>query len=170
MAQSSAQQTLRRLTVIVGLQWMGATLGLPLLPLFLEHRDGTPSVDRTRHGVVLRGGYRHAVRLWPPGRQVRSPTSPGTQSHHLRTREHDLSLAHLCAVVCSHALRPRRLGRSDRGRVHVGGGVALSRSATRAGRCHGSSPPSSSGSPSDRSSGWPPRCTTSAGRSSRPAS
>jgi len=44
MAQSSAQQTLRRLTIIVGLQWMGATLGLPLLPLFLEHRDGTPSV------------------------------------------------------------------------------------------------------------------------------
>jgi DHA1 family multidrug resistance protein-like MFS transporter len=44
MAQSSAQQTLRRLTVIVGLQWMGATLGLPLLPLFLEHRDGTPTV------------------------------------------------------------------------------------------------------------------------------
>jgi MFS transporter, DHA1 family, multidrug resistance protein len=44
MAQSSAQQTLNRLTVIVGLQWMGATLGLPLLPLFLEHRDGTPSV------------------------------------------------------------------------------------------------------------------------------
>jgi MFS family permease len=44
MAQSSAQETLRRLTIIVGLQWMGATLGLPLLPLFLEHRDGTPSV------------------------------------------------------------------------------------------------------------------------------
>src|SRR6202167_1210575 len=44
MAQSSANQTWRRLTVIVGIQWMGATLGLPLLPLFLEHRDGTPSV------------------------------------------------------------------------------------------------------------------------------
>jgi MFS transporter, DHA1 family, multidrug resistance protein len=44
MAESSANQTLRRLTVIVGIQWMGATLGLPLLPLFLEHRDGTPSV------------------------------------------------------------------------------------------------------------------------------
>lgn len=44
MAQSSAQQTLRRLTVIVAIQWMGATLGLPLLPLFLEHRDGTPSI------------------------------------------------------------------------------------------------------------------------------
>jgi DHA1 family multidrug resistance protein-like MFS transporter len=40
----SAQRTLRRLTVIVALQWMGATLGLPLLPLFLEHRGGTPSV------------------------------------------------------------------------------------------------------------------------------
>lgn len=44
MAQRGAQTTLRRLTVIVGLQWMGATFGLPLLPLFLEHRDGTPSV------------------------------------------------------------------------------------------------------------------------------
>jgi DHA1 family multidrug resistance protein-like MFS transporter len=44
MAQSSAQQTLRRLTIIVAIQWMGATLGLPLLPLFLEHRDGTPRV------------------------------------------------------------------------------------------------------------------------------
>jgi DHA1 family multidrug resistance protein-like MFS transporter len=44
MAQSSAQQTLRRLTLIVAIQWMGATLGLPLLPLFLEHRDGTPRV------------------------------------------------------------------------------------------------------------------------------
>src|SRR6202453_222679 len=44
MAQSSAQQTLRRLTVIVAIQWMGATLGLPLLPLFLERRHGTPSV------------------------------------------------------------------------------------------------------------------------------
>jgi DHA1 family multidrug resistance protein-like MFS transporter len=43
MAQSSANQTLRRLTVIVGIQWMGATLGLPLLPLFLERRGGTPS-------------------------------------------------------------------------------------------------------------------------------
>ncbi len=30
--------------VIVGLQWLGASLGLPLLPLFLEHRGGTPSV------------------------------------------------------------------------------------------------------------------------------
>ena len=41
---STPQQTLRRLTIIVGIQWMGATLGLPLLPLFLEHRGGTPSV------------------------------------------------------------------------------------------------------------------------------
>jgi DHA1 family multidrug resistance protein-like MFS transporter len=44
MAQSGAQRTLRRLTIIVAIQWMGATLGLPLLPLFLEHRGGTPSV------------------------------------------------------------------------------------------------------------------------------
>ncbi len=42
--QSTPQQTLRRLTIIVGIQWMGATLGLPLLPLFLEHRGGTPSI------------------------------------------------------------------------------------------------------------------------------
>ena len=44
MAQSTPQQTLRRLTVIVAIQWMGATLGLPLLPLFLERRGGSPSV------------------------------------------------------------------------------------------------------------------------------
>ncbi|MGC2485966.1 MAG: MFS transporter [Acidimicrobiales bacterium] len=43
MARSTAQSTLRRLTVIVAIQWMGATLGLPLLPLFLERRHGTPS-------------------------------------------------------------------------------------------------------------------------------
>jgi MFS family permease len=30
--------------VIVAIQWMGASLGLPLLPLFLEHRGGTPTV------------------------------------------------------------------------------------------------------------------------------
>ncbi len=44
MAQSGAQRTLRRLTIIVAIQWMGATLGLPLLPLFLERRGGTPSI------------------------------------------------------------------------------------------------------------------------------
>ena len=41
---STPQQTLNRLTVIVLIQWMGATLGLPLLALFLEHRGGTPHV------------------------------------------------------------------------------------------------------------------------------
>jgi len=41
---SSPNQTLRRLTLIVAIQWMGATLGLPLLPLFLEHRGGTPTI------------------------------------------------------------------------------------------------------------------------------
>jgi MFS family permease len=41
---STPRQTLRRLTVIVAIQWVGAALGLPLLPLFLEHRGGTPSV------------------------------------------------------------------------------------------------------------------------------
>ncbi len=40
----SAQQSLRRLTIIVAMQWMGATLGLPLLPLFLEQRRGTASL------------------------------------------------------------------------------------------------------------------------------
>ena len=44
MVTSTPQQTLRRLTVIVAIQWMGATLGLPLLPLFLEHRGGVPTV------------------------------------------------------------------------------------------------------------------------------
>lgn len=44
MPGSSPRQTLRRLTVIVAIQWVGAALGLPLLPLFLEHRGGTPSV------------------------------------------------------------------------------------------------------------------------------
>jgi len=41
---STPQQTLNRLTIIVLIQWMGATLGLPLLPLFLEHRGGSPHV------------------------------------------------------------------------------------------------------------------------------
>jgi DHA1 family multidrug resistance protein-like MFS transporter len=41
---STSQQTLNRLTVIVLIQWMGATLGLPLLPLFLEHRGGSPHI------------------------------------------------------------------------------------------------------------------------------
>lgn len=44
MPVSSPQQTLNRLTIIVLIQWMGATLGLPLLPLFLEHRGGSPHV------------------------------------------------------------------------------------------------------------------------------
>jgi len=41
---STPQQTLNRLTIIVFIQWMGATLGLPLLPLFLEHRGGSPHI------------------------------------------------------------------------------------------------------------------------------
>jgi hypothetical protein len=44
VTQSTPRQTLRRLTIIVAIQWMGATLGLPLLPLFLEHRGGVPTV------------------------------------------------------------------------------------------------------------------------------
>ncbi len=44
MSTPSARHTLRRLTLIVALQWTGATLGLPLLPLFLEHRGGTPTI------------------------------------------------------------------------------------------------------------------------------
>lgn len=44
MPKSTPKQALRRLTTIVALQWMGATLGLPLLPLFLEHRGGTPTI------------------------------------------------------------------------------------------------------------------------------
>ena len=44
MPKSTPKQTLNRLTFIVAVQWMGATLGLPLLPLFLEHRGGTPTI------------------------------------------------------------------------------------------------------------------------------
>lgn len=49
MPNSTPQTTLRRLTLIVAIQWMGSTLGLPLLPLFLEHRGGTPSII----GVIM---------------------------------------------------------------------------------------------------------------------
>jgi len=42
VAATTPNQTLRRLSAVVTIQWMGATLGLPLLPLFLEHRGGTP--------------------------------------------------------------------------------------------------------------------------------
>lgn len=44
MPLTNPKTTLRRLTIIVAIQWMGATLGLPLLPLFLEHRGGTPTI------------------------------------------------------------------------------------------------------------------------------
>ena len=44
MPKSTPKQTLNRLTFIVAVQWMGATLGLPLLPLFLEHRGGTSTI------------------------------------------------------------------------------------------------------------------------------
>ena len=44
MPVSTPRQTLNRLTIIVLIQWMGATLGLPLLALFLEHRGGSPHV------------------------------------------------------------------------------------------------------------------------------
>ena len=44
MPLTDPRKTLRRLTIIVAIQWMGATLGLPLLPLFLEHRGGTPTI------------------------------------------------------------------------------------------------------------------------------
>jgi len=44
MARSTPQQTLQRLRIIVAIQFMGATLGLPLLPLFLEHRGGNPTI------------------------------------------------------------------------------------------------------------------------------
>lgn len=44
MAQSTPQQTLERLRIIVAIQFLGSTLGLPLLPLFLEHRGGTPTI------------------------------------------------------------------------------------------------------------------------------
>ncbi len=40
---------LRRLTVIVAMQYVGSTLGLPLLALFLNHRGGSPTVV----GIVI---------------------------------------------------------------------------------------------------------------------
>lgn len=49
MTAPDRQRTLRRLTVIVAVQWLGATLALPLMPLFLERRGGTP----TTVGVVM---------------------------------------------------------------------------------------------------------------------
>ena len=44
MPVSTPRQTLNRLTIIVLIQWMGATLGLPLLALFLERRGSTPHI------------------------------------------------------------------------------------------------------------------------------
>ena len=47
------------------MQWMGATLGLPLLPLFLEHRNGTPDLiglimsSFFVAGVVTQFGFGH---------------------------------------------------------------------------------------------------------------
>ena len=41
---TTPNSVLNRLTIIVAVQWIGSTLGLPLLPLFLEHRGGTPSI------------------------------------------------------------------------------------------------------------------------------
>lgn len=42
MPIATSAVTLRRLTAIVFVQWMGATLGLPLLALFFVHRGGSP--------------------------------------------------------------------------------------------------------------------------------
>jgi len=53
MPRTTPQATLRRLTFIVLLQWMGATLGLPLLPLFLEHRGGSPHLI----GVIVAAAF-----------------------------------------------------------------------------------------------------------------
>jgi MFS family permease len=49
VASASTQRTLRSLTFVVAVQWMGATLGLPLLPLYLEAHGGTPS----QVGVIM---------------------------------------------------------------------------------------------------------------------
>jgi DHA1 family multidrug resistance protein-like MFS transporter len=49
MSTTSPKQTLWRLSLIVGIQYTGATLGLPLLPLYLKHRGGTP----TMIGIVM---------------------------------------------------------------------------------------------------------------------
>ncbi|MBU6233248.1 MAG: MFS transporter, partial [Acidobacteria bacterium] len=49
MTTPSTASLLRRLQVIVWLQWMGATLGLPLLPLFLKNHGAGPSTI----GVIM---------------------------------------------------------------------------------------------------------------------
>jgi len=46
---TSNSSILRRLQVVVWLQWMGATLGLPLLPLFLKNHGAQPSTI----GVIM---------------------------------------------------------------------------------------------------------------------
>ena len=49
MTTPSTTSLLRRLQVVVWLQWMGATLGLPLLPLFLKNHGAGPSTI----GVIM---------------------------------------------------------------------------------------------------------------------
>jgi DHA1 family multidrug resistance protein-like MFS transporter len=44
MPVDARHRTLRRLSLLVALQWSGATLALPLLPLYLEHRGGSPAI------------------------------------------------------------------------------------------------------------------------------
>jgi hypothetical protein len=145
-----AQTTLRRLTVIVALQWMGATLGLPLLPLFLEHRGGTPSVV----GVVMASFFvagvatQFAFGHWPTGS---GDADYSSQPRGLRTGQHDVPLPVSPRGSRSPGRVPGSVGRRDRSGVDVGGGLALSRERSAVARSRRSSPPSSSVSRSGRS-------------------
>jgi DHA1 family multidrug resistance protein-like MFS transporter len=49
MPVMSPQKILRRLQLIVAIQWMGATLGLPLLSLFLRERG----ISTAEIGVIM---------------------------------------------------------------------------------------------------------------------
>jgi len=71
---------------------MGSTLGLPLLPLFLEHRGGTPSVI----GIIMASFFvAGVVTQYSSGisRQIRTSTGAHRQSHCLRLRVDDLLTA-----------------------------------------------------------------------------
>ena len=153
MAQSSANQTLRRLTVIVGIQWMGATLGLPLLPLFLERRGGTPSevglvmASFFVAGIATQFAFGHLADKFGRRRLLvvslviyglASMTYLLPMSAHRGSPSRAWSRARPRAQSKSPPCRPSRRSFPKRS------AVAPSR---------GSSPPSSSGSPSDRSSG-----------------
>jgi DHA1 family multidrug resistance protein-like MFS transporter len=67
VASASTQRTLRSLTFVVAVQWMGATLGLPLLPLYLEAHGGTPR----QVGIIMASFFAAGLATqYVAGRQV----------------------------------------------------------------------------------------------------